>query len=142
VEGNWVNADPGFVDPGGNDFRLAPDSPVPPTIGFSSIPVDEIGLPGIAGEVVHAKLENPAAGRLRATIENLGRIRASGTYTLWIYPEGAATPGIDPAIPFALAPGEKLTVDLGFTFATGVRQATAGLERDGEDLHPSGIAIK
>jgi len=43
IEGNFVEGDPGFVDPEGGDYRLRDDSPVFP-LGFKRIPTSEIGL--------------------------------------------------------------------------------------------------
>jgi hypothetical protein len=42
--GIFPDADPGFVDAAGGDFRLKPAAPLFATLGFRPIPLDEIGL--------------------------------------------------------------------------------------------------
>jgi hypothetical protein len=142
MQSNVVAADPGFVARAKNDFRLLPDSPVYREIRFDPIPVETIGLPQLESEVVHATLTNPSAGRLRLTVENLGRIRAAGSYTLWLYPDDAARLSPGRTVSFALDPGESSVSDFQMQLGSGVRQVTAGAERDGEDLHPMGITAR
>jgi hypothetical protein len=142
TESNVVAADPGFVNRAKNDFRLAPGAPVYREIRFDPIPVESIGLPQLESEVVHAAVTNPSAGRLRLTVENLGRVGASGSYTLWVYPDEAARLSPGRTVAFALEAGESSVFEFQLQLGSGVRQITVGVERDGEDLHPMGITAR
>lgn len=136
LENNRIGVDPGFVDAAKNDFRLRIDSPA-----FPLVSVEKIGLPGVSVPVIHGSIVPLEGTRVRVTVENLGRVRSAGTFTLWMYPEEGGTWSADPYVPFSLDPGESIARDFETRLAPGVTQIRVGIEQEGEDLKPIGIEI-
>ena len=44
IERNWIDGDPGMLDPDGGDLRLRHDSPAVAACGFEPLPLDQMGL--------------------------------------------------------------------------------------------------
>lgn len=115
-----------------NNSASAPPAPWDPTW------VKGIGL-DIDTPVIARRLARVSATSIKLTIENQGSSAATGTFDVWMDPEGAATLTTPAAIPFNLQPGEHREALIEIDRPTPV---VLGVELRGEGLAPEGIRME
>ena len=112
------------------------------TTGAPPAPWDPVWVKGMGLDidtpVIARRLTRVSPTSTTLTIENQGRSAASGTFDVWVDPEGAATLRTPPAIQFSLQPGERREFPIEIDRPASV---VVGVELRGEGLAPEGILM-
>ena len=120
------------------DLTLTNNSASAPPAPWDPAWVKGIGL-DIDTPVIARRLARVSATSTKLTIENQGSSAATGTFDVWMDPEGAATLTTPAAIPFNLQPGEHREALIEIDRPTPV---VLGVELRGEGLAPEGIRME